>query len=94
MDSDVLTRFEADLAGMSLPDDLPTLLGMQEKLTQHVAAIQFELMMDWRRQGWRPNAPGLRCQQCDAPTWGKQEGRRELIKCTNLLCGVVREVML
>jgi hypothetical protein len=50
------------------------------KILMAVAAQRGE----WMARGWRPNAPGLRCETCGGPTWGRQmdgrQGKYELVK--------------
>lgn len=73
-------------------NDLDTLAAIQELIEQRGAELQFERLVAWSQAGWSLNPPGLRCGLCDAPTWGRQRGRREQIRCVNPACGATREV--
>ena len=92
MDGDKLTQFEELIVDLDEPESIVTLAAMRETLEQRLAAVQFDLMMQWAAQGWQPNAPGLVCQECGAATYGKQTGSTELVKCTDIFCGAMRTV--
>lgn len=92
MDGDLMARFSRVIGELDT-EDLVTLQGMVEMLDERIAQVQFDLMLEWRAQGWRPNAPGLRCEGCGGATWGKDDGRVELVKCVDVGCGHVKRVM-
>lgn len=93
MDADKFAQFKQLISDMDEPESLITLRAMVETLQQAMAGIQFDLMLSWMQQGWAKNPPGLVCHVCGAPTYGKQDGSTELVKCTDLMCGITRKVM-
>lgn len=92
MDADLCTRFLNLIGELQHPEDVVTLRALREAIDQRLATIQFDLMLSWVQQGYSKNPPGLVCDACGAPTYGKQDGAVERIKCTSMLCGITRSV--
>ena len=92
MDGDLIAQVQ-ELLGDLDGEDLVTLHGVAELVEGRITAAQFDLMLDWRAQGWEPNAPGLRCEVCGGPTWGTEDGVYELVKCVDVMCGHLRYVV-
>lgn len=89
MNGDVMVKFGLllDEAG----DEMDTLYGLEERLVNRMNALAFERVVAMQAEGWVMNADGLRCQRCDGRTWGKDEGRVEVVRCVR--CGEERRVM-
>jgi len=92
MDGDMLRQVDGLLQQLDA-EDLITLHGVAELVQERITTVQFELMLEWKAQGWQPNPPGLRCDACGGRTWGKDEGRQELVKCIDVACGHLKYVM-
>lgn len=89
MDADTVRTWQMALDGQSLA----TLLALDEVLQQQITAAQLQTLLEWRAEGWVPNAPGLVCHVCGAATYGQQRGHVELVRCTDLLCGAQRSIL-
>lgn len=92
MDGDLIAQMAKMVSELD-GEDLLTLQGMAELVNERIGQVQFELMLEWRSQGWTPNAPGLRCEACGGRTWGKDEGRVEMVKCIDVGCGHLKMVV-
>lgn len=92
MDADLYAKFLNLIGELQHPEDVVTLRALREAIDQRLATIQFDLLLVWAQQGYHKNPPGLVCDACGAPTFSKEDGGWERIKCTSMLCGITRSV--
>jgi len=88
MDADAVNIFNQMVANA----EYPTLLYFQERLKHAIDTEEAIQQFQWHTRGYKTNPDGLRCELCGAPTYGKQIGRIESIKCSDFLCNHTKNV--